>query len=167
MLEIKKANRNDMRTIAEFIRSSASWYEPFLAEKDLKEHYVDESWMEKNYKKRDFYLGVNNEGKEVGTISMQYFEDYTYLGYIYLDSSEVGKGHGKELIDFAKLKSSKNGQKSMVLIAHPEAKWATKAYEKYGFKKKATNKDEILKFNNGFLGPYYEEGFHLYEYTLG
>lgn len=165
-LIIERANKNDMDTIADFIRSSADWYRPFLAEKDLNEHYVDDEWKEKNYTKREFYLGKDKENGEVGTISLQYFGDYAYLGYIYLDSKHVGKGYGIELINFAKETCQQKNKKGMCLIAHPQAKWAIKAYEKYGFKKKFSKKEEILNWNNGFLRPYYEEGFDLYVYDL-
>lgn len=165
-LHIQRANETDMDTIASFIRSSAEWYKPFLAEKDLKEHYVDDDWKKENYKKRDFYLGKDSQNGEVGTISLQYFGDYAYLGYIYLDSKYVGKGYGPELINFAKRKCLSKGLKGMCLISHPKAEWAIKAYEKYGFRKKCTSKQDVLNWNNAFLEPYYEEGFHLYVYEF-
>ena len=164
-LKIKPAQKQDMDTIAKFIRSSAEWYEKFVDEKDLSEHYVGEKWKEENFKKRDFYLGKNEE-TPVGTISLQYFEDVTYLGYIYLHTNHVGKGYGHQLIDYAKDLSEKKGQEAMVLIAHPEATWATKAYEKYGFKKFLTKRSDILAWKDGLLKEYYEEGFHLYHYDL-
>lgn len=54
----------------------------------------------------------------------------------------------------------------MVLIAHPQAAWATKAYVKYGFKKIASNKREVISWKEGALQSYYEEGFELYEYSF-
>jgi len=165
-LEIKPADLNDMTIIANFIRSSAEWYEPFLDEKDLDQHYVDESWINENYKKRDFYIGKTDQNEGVGTISLQFFEDVTYLGYIYLHAKHVGKGFGHRLIRHAEEISKNKGQKGMVLIAHPEAKWAVKAYEKYGFKKLMTDKKDITNWKNGLLKSYYEEGFHLYHFDL-
>lgn len=163
-MNIKKAKLKDMSKVAQFIRSSASWYKPFLSEKDMKEHLVDQKWIQENYKKRDFYIGESENGKGIGTISLQYFGKQTYLGYIYLDAKEAGKGHGQKLIKFAEKKSEEKGQESLILIAHPKAVWATRAYEKFGFKKKYEKKDQVLTYKNGLLRPYYEEGFHLYEY---
>jgi RimJ/RimL family protein N-acetyltransferase len=155
-----------MSKVAQIIRSSADWYEDFVDPKDLDQHYVDENWIEENYKKRDFYL-AKTDASAVGTISTQFFGPVAYLGYIYLSVDHVGKGYGKRLIDHARdLSLRQPGVESMVLIAHPQAKWAVKAYEKYGFELKATNKNEILSFHSGFMKPYYEEGFHLYEYKL-
>ncbi len=165
-ITLKKARREDMNKIAQFISSSAEWYRPLIDEKDLGEHLPDQKWMEKNYHLRDFYIGENHKNQEFGTISLQYFGDITYLGYIYLDTRFVGKGYGKKLIDHAKKISLKKGQEAMILISHPEAKWAIRAYEKYGFEKKLEAKSEILNYRNGLMKPYYEEGFHLYEYKL-
>lgn len=165
-MNIKKAQFSDMPLIADFIRSSASWYENFVSEKDMQEHNVDKKWMERNYKKRDFYIGEDENGEEVGTISMQFFGKQTYLGYIYLDATKTGKGHGRKLIEFAEKESKKRGQESLILIAHPKATWATKAYEKFGFEKKYEKKENVISYKNGILEPYYEEGFHLYEYKL-
>lgn len=164
-LKIERAKKEDMPEVAGLIRSSAEWYRPFVAPQDLDQHYVDEKWQRENFKKRDFYLGLEKE-EAVGTISLQYFQDTTYLGYIYLSTKHVGKGIGRKLIDFARQKSKERGQERMVLIAHPEAHWAIKAYEKYGFKKKFTDRTKILSWKDGLMKPYYEEGFHLYEYAL-
>jgi GNAT superfamily N-acetyltransferase len=165
-MKIRKASYENMPVIANFIRSSASWYKPFLSEKDIKEHEVGQEWIEKNYKRREFYIGKDENGEDVGTISMQFFDKQTYLGYIYLDAKKTGKGYGKRLIKFAEEESKKRGQESLILIAHPKATWATKAYERFGFKKKFEKKENVVSYKDGLLEPYYEEGFHLYEYKL-
>jgi len=164
-LAIRRAKRKDMAQIAEFIRSSADWYAEFVDESDMDEHEVDEAWEEKNYKLRDFYIG-HADGEPVGTISIQVFGDYAYLGYIYLDVKHVGKGYGHTLMTFAESVIRRMGLKGMALIAHPEASWATRAYEKYGFECVETDKDKILCWQQGCLKPYYEEGFELYVFDF-
>ena len=155
-----------MDTVAGFIRSSLEWYKPFIDEQDLGEHDVDEKWKEENFKRRDFYLGINEKQQEVGTISLQHFDDIVYLGYIYLDVKFVGNGYGSQLIDHARKKAIDAGMRKMVLISHPKAEWAVKAYKKYGFRKVLSKKEDVLGYEGGFLKPYYEEGFELYEYIL-
>jgi len=164
-LEITKATRSEMSTIASLVRSSADWYRPFVDEKDMAEHDVDEAWQEKNYERRTFYLG-RIRGKAIGTISTQSLGDYAYLGYIYLDVDHVGKGHGRTLMKFAEQKLRDSGKKGMSLIAHPEATWAKKAYLKYGFEVVSKEKEEVLAWQDGALKPYYEEGFQLYLYNF-
>lgn len=164
-LAIRAASRSDMPTVAGFIRSSLSWYEPFIHEKDRGEHEVGPEWMEKNFARRDFFIGYAAD-EPVGTISLQNVEGYTYLGYIYLDVKHVGKRYGHQLVNFARAESVRRGNRGMFLIAHPAAKWSVKAYEKMGFKKIASAREDVLNWNNGALKPYYEEGFELYVYPL-
>lgn len=164
-LDIRPAKRDDMRLVADFVRSSADWYRPIVDEKDMGEHAVDDAWAEKNYALRDFYIGsVGNT--PIGTISVQYFEDYAYLGYIYLDVAHVGNGYGRTLIDFAQGVTRREGVRGMSLIAHPDATWAKKAYLKYGFEIAETEKPRVLAWQDGALRPYYEEGFELYIYDF-
>ena len=164
-LAIRRARRSDMRQIADFVRSSASWYAEFVDASDMGEHEVDEAWEEKNFSLRDFYIG-HADGEPVGTISLQVFGDYAYLGYIYLDVAHVGKGYGHTLMTFAESLVRRMGLRGMVLIAHPEATWATRAYEKFGFECIETDKDAILCWQDDCLKPYYEEGFELYRYAF-
>lgn len=163
--EIKRAQIKEMPKVCDIITSSADWYRKFVDEKDMAEHEVGAEWISNNYFRRKFYLGYL-DNKAVGTISMQKLGDYDYLGYIYLDTDYVGQGIGKRLITHAEKISRKENRKGMVLIAHPEAKWAVKAYEKYGFKKVEEDREKILSWQNHALVPYYEEGFHLYMYQF-
>ncbi|MCA9285652.1 MAG: GNAT family N-acetyltransferase, partial [Phycisphaerales bacterium] len=163
--EIRPADRSDMELVADFVRSSAEWYRPILDERDMAEHDVDEEWAELNFERRDFYVGYAS-GEPLGTVSLQYFGDYAYLGYIYLDVAHVGKGYGQRLMRFAERKAREKSMKGMVLIAHPEATWAKNAYLKYGFEIIETAKEGVLAWKEGVLKPYYEEGFELYRYSF-
>lgn len=165
-LKFRPAQPEDVPAIAKIVSSSATWYEDFVEPNDMDQHKVDEQWAKRNIKKRDFYIAQDKNGNIVGTISFQYFNDVVYLGYVYLKTDYVGKGYGQHFLRFARFKSSTMRKKSMILIAHPKAKWATKAYEKFGFEKYLTEKDKILEYKDGLLEKYYEEGFHLYRYDL-
>lgn len=154
-----------MSTVAGFVRSSADWYRPIVDDKDMDQHEVDEAWARKNFLVRDFYIAHVGE-TPIGTISTQFFGDWAYLGYIYLDVDHVGQGHGRRLINFARDIVTQQGAVGMSLIAHPEAKWAKRAYLKYGFRIAETRKAEVLAWQDGALEDYYEEGFELYLYDL-
>lgn len=162
---VQPAQRADMDTVAGFIRSSADWYRPILDASDMDQHDVDDEWAETNFKKREFYLGMVGD-EAVGTISIQHLADYMYLGYIYLNVEHVGHGYGRRLIEFAHQSAIARHVDGMALIAHPEARWATRAYEKYGFELAATERHDVLGWQDGALKPYYEEGFQLYTYSL-
>lgn len=160
---IRPARRDQMGMIADFVRSSADWYRDIVDEKDMEEHEVGDDWMDKNFQRRYFYIGYAGE-EPVGTISMQYFDRFAYLGYIYLDVAHVGKGYGRKLMDFAEMIARARRMDGMALIAHPEAVWAQKAYLKYGFSIEARDKEEVISWQDGALETYYEEGFELYLY---
>ncbi len=164
-LEIKRATEADKPHVMSFINSSTEWYRSIIDEKDLSEHQVSPEWAETNFKRREFYVGWS-EGKPVGTVSLQFFGDYTYLGYVYVDTDQVGKGFGKKLLQFAAEESKRRGMKGMALIAHPRATWAIKAYQKFGFRLELRDKEDVLSWNDGCLEPYYEEFFMLFLYEF-
>lgn len=165
-LDIRPAKREEMSLVADFVRSSADWYRTIVDEADMAEHDVDDAWAERNFARRDFYIG-GADGTPVGTISIQYLGEWAYLGYIYLDVAHVGKGYGRKLMQFAETIIRKRGARGMCLIAHPEATWAKKAYLKYGFEIVERDRERILAWNGGCLRPYYEEGFELYQFDFG
>lgn len=164
-LTIRRASWEDMETIAGFIRSTAEWYRPFVAPEDMREHLVDEEWQRVNFARREFYVG-EVEGEAIGTISLQTFGEFAYVGYVYLDADRVGHGYGRRLLRFAADTARRRGLQAVTLIAHPQATWATKAYRKFGFERRARARAEVLAWNGGVLAPYYEEGFELYVYPL-
>lgn len=165
-LQIRRAHRDDMESVVGIIRSSASWYEDIVDAEDLGEHYVDMDWARKNFRRREFFV-AEIDGEIAGTISLQEVgTDHLYLGYVYLHTDHVGNGFGGDLLDFARDEGRRRGRDGLVLLAHPEAEWACRAYEKYGFELLATDREKVLRWSDGWLKPYYEEGFHLYEYRL-
>lgn len=165
VFRIRPARRDDMSRIADFVRSSADWYRPFVHEDDMAEHDVDEAWAEENYCKRDFFIGCLGD-EPIGTISLQQFGDWIYLGYIYLDVAHVGNGYGQVLMQFAERRARELQSRGLALIAHPEASWAKKAYLKYGFEIVASEPQEVLAWEGGALQPYYEQDFELYLYDF-
>jgi len=161
-LAVLPATYDDMSVAADIIRSTADWYRPFVDPEDMKEHEVGPEWIEENFDRRNFYLGWRNRDP-VGVLSTQSAGRHMYLGYVYLYESKVGNGYGRELLEFARMRAARQGKKALALIAHPEAQWATAAYERFGFEKIAEDRSDVLAWNGGWLEPYYEEGFGLYE----
>lgn len=165
-LEIAPATWDHMHDVVKIIRSSATWYEDIVDPEDLSEHYVDTAWARENFQHREFFVGLMDDAV-AGTVTLQEVgDDHLYLGYVYLHVDHVGNGFGADLLDFARDEALRRNRKSLVLLAHPEAEWACRAYEKYGFRIAARDKDAVLDWHEGWLEPYYEEGFHLLEYTV-
>jgi GNAT superfamily N-acetyltransferase len=164
-LDIQPAKRHEMVIAANILRSSADWYRPFLDEKDMAQHDVDETWGELEFARRKFYIG-RNEGAPVGIVSSQSVGDMAYIGYIYVYDHQTGRGFGPQLLSYVRDKAASEGKRGLVLIAHPEATWATRAYVRFGFERLATTREQVLDWNAGWLKPYYEEGFELYQYLV-
>lgn len=160
-VSVGRVTWKDMPTVASMIRSSADWYREIVDEKDMGEHEVGEQWMVDNYRRRTFYLGYLGDDA-FGTISLQTFGEFAYIGYVYLDVDFVGKGLGHVLMNFAAERAREQELAGLALIAHPEATWATRAYEKFGFEKIASSKEDVLAWQDGILEGYYEEAFELY-----
>ena len=131
---------------------------------DLQEHEVDHDWARRNFAQREFYVGRTEGGEAVGILSLQDTGDYLYVGYLYLFTDQVGQGFGRRFLAFAEAEARKRNKRGLALICHPEATWACKAYEKFGFRLVASDRAQVTAWNDGWLAPYYEEGFGLYLY---
>jgi len=124
---------------------------------------VDSNWAQENFHKRDFFV-AEEKGEVMATVTLQDAGRHSYLGYVYVHAEHTGRGVGKRLLQFARNESQRRKHESMVLIAHPKATWACKAYERFVFRLRAKARADVLAWNDGFLEPYYEEGFQLYQY---
>jgi len=164
-LDIQPAQRHEMVIAANILRSSADWYRPFLEAKDMAQHDVDESWGDLEFNRRKFYIG-RSEGAPVGIVSTQSVGDMIYVGYIYVYDHQTGQGFGPQLLSHARNMAVHEGKQGLVLIAHPKATWATRAYLRFGFDCIATTREQVLEWRGGWLKPYYEEGFELYQYLV-
>ncbi|MGE0433501.1 MAG: N-acetyltransferase family protein [Planctomycetota bacterium] len=162
---IRRARPDDMMTVAGMVRSSAEWYRAIVDEKDMVEHEVGLEWARINFRRRTFFVG-ELDGEPFGTISMQTFGSWCYVGYVYLDVAFVGRGLGRVLLDYVADRARQMQLDGLSLIAHPRAEWATRAYLKFGFEKVASAPDEVLAWQDGVLGPYYEQDFELYLYDF-
>lgn len=151
--------------ITEVLRSSADWYEDLVEAEDMDQHDVSDTWFRSNFDRREFWA-LEREGRVVGVLTLQDAGRALYLGYVYVHVDQVGRGLGRLLLEHARRVGWQRGKESLVLLVHPEASWATRAYEKFGFELHCDSKDSVTRWNAGWMAPYYEEGFHLYRYAL-
>lgn len=157
-LDIQPTKLHEMAIAANILRSSAEWYRPFLHEKNMGQHMVDEAWKKTEFARRQFYIGRSND-IPVGIVSSQSVEDLYYIGYLYVYADQVCKGFGTQLLNHARNIALQEGKNGMILIVHPKA---TNAYIRYGFECVAATRKQVLDWHNGWLKPYYEEEFQMY-----
>jgi GNAT superfamily N-acetyltransferase len=118
VVAIRRAQRSEMRIAADIIRSTAEWYRPIVAEKDMAEHSVDDEWAARNFLARECYLGrIDDEA--VGFVTLQHCGEYAYVGYAYVPDRLVGRGIGRQLLSFAARVAKERGYRGIVHIAHP------------------------------------------------
>lgn len=163
-VDLRPTEEGDLTEVVEILRSTADWYEPFVDPEDLdSQHDVDLKWARENMAKREFWSAVL-DGQVVGVLTLQDTGDFLYLGYVYVHRDHVGKRIGRRLLDHASAEVTRRDKQGMVLIAHPEAEWAIRAYQKYGFECVAETDDEVVSWNDGWLEPYHERGFQLWKW---
>lgn len=165
-VSLRPTRLHELDAVVDILNSTADWYRPFTDPKDLKtQHEVDMVWARENMQKREFW-SAKLDDDVVGVLTLQDAGDAMYLGYVYVHENHVGKRIGRRLLDHAAAESRKRGKRGMVLIAHPEATWAIRAYRKYGFECIAASEADVLAWNDGWLKPYYEKGFQLWRHSL-
>ena len=164
VVSLRRTVEDDLDSVVEILRSTVDWYEPFTDPEDLDtQHQVDLTWARQNMRKREFWSAVI-DGEVVGVLTLQDAGDYLYLGYVYVHRDHVGKRIGRRLLEHASSEVVRRDKDGMVLIAHPDAEWAIKAYQKYGFECIAATDDEVCAWNDGWLEDYHEVGFHLWKW---
>lgn len=162
---IRRATLSDGHDITEVLRSSADWYQPLVSDDDLDQHDVSDVWFTRNFPKREFWA-LERDGEVVGVLTVQDAGRALYLGYVYVHVDHVGRGLGRILLEHARRLGWQRGKQALVLLVHPDAEWAVRAYDKFGFEAHCTDRQQVLSWNGGWLRDYYEDGFHLYRYAL-
>jgi len=162
---IRKTVESDGDAIADILRSSADWYESFVDEDDMDQHAVADTWFAENFEEREFWT-LERGGEVAGVLTIQDAGRDLYLGYVYVHVDHVGAGLGRKLLEHARRLGWQRGKENLVLLVHPEANWAIRAYEKFGFEPHLTTDEDVLAWNGGWLTDYHESGFHLYRFPL-
>lgn len=164
---LRRTTVPELPAVVEILRSTLDWYAPFTDPQDLEEsHDVDLAWARENYDQREFWSAIL-DNEVVGVLTIQDTGRFLYLGYVYVHEDHVGKRIGRRLLDHAARQVRKRGKDGMVLLAHPEATWAIKAYRKYGFACIADTDAGVEAWGDGWLAPYHETGFYLWQWTPG
>lgn len=164
-MRIRRSTPKDGSEIADILRSSADWYAPLVDDDDMDQHDVDDQWFAENFEEREFWT-LERNGEVVGVLTIQDAGRALYLGYVYVHVDHVGLGLGRRLLEHARRLGWQRGKEELVLLVHPDARWAVRAYEKFGFDAALTDDASVLTWNAGWLTDYHESGFHLYRYAL-
>ncbi len=160
MFTVVRANMDFMGEVRACINSNYEMYAPIVDPQDLGEHRVDETWAEKNYRIREFFV-ARAGGQTVGTASFQKLGTFAYIGYFYIKSPFHGKGYGRALMNFMEMYAKTREITDLRLFTNAKATWALEFYQKMGFSIITTEKEEILSLEGGILQPFYEQNSYL------
>ena len=151
-----RASHSLMGEVKEIINSNFYLYKDIIVHpEDISEHQVDDTWVEKNFPMREFYL-ARDQGEYVGTISYQKLGTFAYIGYLFIKEGYYRQGYGKRLIQFLHMRTYQDNITDIRLFSHSKAPWAINAYLKMGFTILSSDETEICTLDEGIMSPFYE-----------
>ncbi len=101
----------------------------------------------------------------MGTIEID--DDRVYLLALYLMKEHQKKGLGRVIVDKMIRSYQLDNRKEIVLLAHKDATWACRFYEKNGFKLVSRDEKEIKRYSNGIMEKHYIRNSVLYSLKIG
>ena len=143
MIEINKANSEDIGIIAKVCRRTSSLYDPIIPgsfEKQATRY--EEQGLPSQYE----ISIIRSDGMGIGFLGEKQLNDKVfYLVAIYLLEEYQGKGYGREVFDQLLQQLEKTDSERIILLVHKEAKWAKGFYDKLGFDIIAETFEDAIK----------------------
>ena len=130
-MKIHKATLKDAKRISGLIRGTINKVNAENYAKKQLRHELSCYTIQKikDYIKNNLVFCVFDKEKLIGAIMLDY--NKKTLNSLYLKPSYIGKGIGKELIEFIEKEAKKNGIRELKLFP---TKFAIKFYKKLGYK---------------------------------
>ena len=139
---IKHAEKHDTLVIEEILLDAVMWMEKNKLQNQWNESSIKWNSLSKDYQINDFYIDYQN-GVPVGCMAItdldtKYWPEIPKGKSLYIHKLAVkrviaGKGVSKELINFAKKLSLKNGINSLRLDCNSQRNKLRMVYENEGF----------------------------------
>lgn len=163
-IRIYPATDKDIKDLARIMRSNIEIYHPIMPGAFQKyATYFEEYGVPNTYDVEMIELDGSTIGF-IGTIKIT--DDSIYLLALYLMREYQNKGIGKKIIDDLIHSYSAENRKEIVLLAHKNATWACKFYEKNGFELISMDEGDIKNYSDRILEKHYIRNSVLYSYKL-
>lgn len=139
---IKQADENDILTVEEILIDAVIWMKKNKLQNQWNEDTIKWNSLSKDYQINDFYIdyqnGVPAACIAITDLDLKYWSEIPQGKPLYIHKLAVkrefaGKGISKELINFAKKLSLKNGINSLRLDCNLQRNKLRKLYENEGF----------------------------------
>lgn len=139
---IKQADENDILTIEAILMDTVIWMNKNKLQNQWNEDSIKWNSLSKEYKINDFYIDYQNDVPSaciaITDLDQKYWSEIPQGKSLYIHKLAVkrefaGKGISKELINFAKKLSLKNGINSLRLDCNLQRNKLRALYENEGF----------------------------------
>ena len=139
---IRRCTEDDFGTIFEIINDAASAYRGVIPADRWQEPYMPSEELRHQIAEGVEFWGYESAGELVGVMGIQLVQDVTLIRHAYVRTASRNKGLGGALLAF--LVEQKQGP--VLIGTWADAVWATRFYEKHGFRRVSVEqKNRLLK----------------------
>lgn len=137
---IRKCKPEDFKTIYNIINDAARAYEGIIPVDRWKSPYMPEDELKHEIDDGVIFWGYEDEGRLIGVMGIQDVKDVTLIRHAYVKTSRRNQGIGSRLLQFLLGKTVK----PVLIGTWADAHWATRFYEKHGFRLVSTDEKNML-----------------------
>jgi N-acetylglutamate synthase-like GNAT family acetyltransferase len=139
---IRKCTSGDFKAIYSIINDAARAYEGVIPADRWKYPYMPEDELKHEIDDGVIFWGYEEEGGLIGVMGIQELKDVTLIRHAYVKTSRRNQGIGGSLLQVLLEKAVK----PVLIGTWADAHWATRFYEKHGFRRVSTDeKNTLLK----------------------
>lgn len=163
-IKIYSATNENINDLAAIMRSNVELYDRIMPGAFQRyATFFEEYGLPKTY---DVEM-IEYEGEIVGFLgTIEINNDVVYLLALYFMREHQNKGIGKIVMEHKFHSYKIENRKEIVLLAHQEATWACKFYEKNGFKLISNEEDRIKSYSNKIMENHYIKNSVLYSFKI-
>ena len=137
---IRKCKPEDFKTIYTIINDAAQAYEGIIPADRWKYPYMPEYELKHEIDDGVIFWGYEENGKLIGVMGIQDVKDVTLIRHAYVKTSRRNQGIGSRLLQFLLEKT----EKPVLIGTWADVHWATRFYEKHGFRQVSTDEKNML-----------------------
>ncbi len=139
---IRPCASSEFKVICEIINDAARAYKGVIPADRWKEPYMPESELRHEMNGGVVFWGYEEGGQLVGVMGIQNVQDVTLIRHAYVRTANHHQGLGGKLLSFLR----KQTTRPLLIGTWASAVWATRFYEKHGFRLvSAEEKNRLLK----------------------
>ncbi len=139
---IRQCNETDFEAIYAIINDAAEAYSGVIPEDRWKEPYMSREELQHEIDAGVVFWGYEEDEEMVGVTGVQDVQDVTLIRHAYVRRAWQKKGIGGKLLSELRKKTFR----PILIGTWADALWATRFYEKHGFKLVSTEeKNRLLK----------------------